>query len=256
LNGVISVTAFGPDKTAALALLDEAPASVTIPPMLRWSLVLAFLLIAPAVHASDYYSCTKKGAPSLGMTNVPDQIKYYKKKGYRCVLVMRSSRPKTARRRRNNKRNNKRSTTRYTSVPRRSTGPAGLRRTYEPLIQQAAKLYNIDANLVRAVIKVESNYHPRAISSAGAKGLMQLMPTISKELEVSDLFEPRQNIMAGTRYLRMLINQFKGNHKLVLAAYHAGPGIVSRRNAIPYKTTERYVRRVVSEWLRYRAAGL
>jgi soluble lytic murein transglycosylase-like protein len=124
------------------------------------------------------------------------------------------------------------------------------------LIQQAAKLYNIDANLVRAVIKVESNYHPRAISSAGAKGLMQLMPTISKELEVSDLFEPRQNIMAGTRYLRMLINQFKGNHKLVLAAYHAGPGIVSRRNAIPYKTTERYVRRVVSEWLRYRAAGL
>lgn len=225
--------------------------------MIRVLIIMVLFFAATNAQAQDYYQCTKKGLHN-GLTNMASKIAAYQKAGYRCRWYMGTGKSKTRQDRSPARTHKKRrsSTTRYTHTPRRSSGPAGQRQTYEPLIQHAATLYNVDPNLIRAVIKIESAYHPRAISSAGAKGLMQLMPTISGELQVTDLFDPRQNIMAGTRYLRMLINQFKGDQKLVLAAYHAGPGIVSKRMAIPYKATERYVRKVITEWLRYRAAGL
>ncbi len=138
----------------------------------------------------------------------------------------------------------------------RFPGPAGERESFEPYIQEAARRYNVPANLVRAVIKVESNFRPQAVSSAGAKGLMQLMPGTAKDMAVSDLFDPRQNILGGTRYLRVLINRFEGDIRLVLAAYHAGPGIVAQRGGIPFEATERYVRSVIKNYLVYKDTQL
>jgi len=122
---------------------------------------------------------------------------------------------------------------------------------YESLIQQWSKKYNVPADLVRAVIRVESDFHPHAVSSAGAEGLMQLMPKTAKSLGVQDSFDPSQNIRGGTQYLRKLANQFNGDARLTLAAYHAGPGAVERAGNIPYKATERYVRKVLTHYYRY-----
>jgi soluble lytic murein transglycosylase-like protein len=138
----------------------------------------------------------------------------------------------------------------------RFNGPAGERESFEVFIQEAAKRYNVPANLVRAVIKVESNFRPEAVSSAGAKGLMQLMPGTAKEMAVSDLFDARQNILGGTRYLRLLINRFEGDIRLVIAAYHAGPAAVAAKGGIPYEATERYVRSVVKNYLVYKDTQL
>jgi soluble lytic murein transglycosylase-like protein len=135
-------------------------------------------------------------------------------------------------------------------------GPAGERESFEPYIQEAAKRYNVPANLVRAVIKVESNFRPQAISAAGARGLMQLMPATAAEMAVSDLFDARQNILGGTRYLRLLINRFEGDIRLVIAAYHAGPGAVAAKNGIPFEATERYVRSVIKNYLVYKDTQL
>jgi membrane-bound lytic murein transglycosylase B len=138
----------------------------------------------------------------------------------------------------------------------RFSGPAGERESFEVYIQEAAKRYNVPANLVRAVIKVESNFRPEAVSSAGAKGLMQLMPGTAKEMAVTDLFDARQNILGGTRYLRLLINRFEGDIRLVIAAYHAGPAAVAAKGGIPYEATERYVRAVIKNYLVYKDTQL
>jgi len=108
--------------------------------------------------------------------------------------------------------------------------------------------------MIRAVIRVESDFHPHAVSSAGAEGLMQLMPGTAKSLGVTDSFDPTQNIMNGTKYLRQLANQFEGDARLILAGYHAGPGAVKRFDGIPYKATERYVRKVLTHYYRYRSS--
>lgn len=135
-------------------------------------------------------------------------------------------------------------------------------REYEKLIHEAAKEHRIPADMIRAVIRVESDFNPRAVNSAGAEGLMQLMPKTAKELGVKDSFDPRENIMGGTKYLRQLTNQFKGEARLVLAAYNAGPGAVkkclddeackTKKKGIPYAQTERYVRKVLVHYFRYK----
>jgi soluble lytic murein transglycosylase-like protein len=116
---------------------------------------------------------------------------------------------------------------------------------FDPLILKAAKKYNVDYALVKAVIKAESNFNPRAISRVGAIGLMQLMPETADFLKVSDSFHPGDNIDGGVRYLRYLLNLFNGNLPLSLAAYNAGEKAVFRYNGIPpYRETQTYVRRV------------
>lgn len=125
---------------------------------------------------------------------------------------------------------------------------------YDDFIVQAAALYQIPAELIRAVMQVESNFDPRAVSPVGAQGLMQLMPFTADRMLVTDIMDPRQNIFGGTRYLRVLANLFNGDIHLTVAAYNAGEGAVMRYGGIPpYEETRHYVVKVLENYQRYRA---
>ncbi len=118
---------------------------------------------------------------------------------------------------------------------------------FEHLITAAASKYGVSASLVRAVIQAESGYNPQAVSRAGAGGLMQLMPGTAKSLKVADRFDPGQNVDGGVRYLRFLLDTFKGDVSLALAAYNAGLSKVAKYGGIPpYEETRTYVNRVLA----------
>jgi soluble lytic murein transglycosylase-like protein len=114
-------------------------------------------------------------------------------------------------------------------------------------IDQAAARHNVDPSLVRSVVKVESNFNPNAVSRTGAMGLMQLMPATARSLNVSNPFDPQQNIDAGVRHLRKLLDSYNGDVRLSLAAYNAGAGAVARSAGVPhFRETQNYVRRITS----------
>lgn len=114
-------------------------------------------------------------------------------------------------------------------------------------IDAAAARHNVDANLVRALVKVESNFNPNAVSRKGAMGLMQLMPQTARSLNVSNPFNPEENIDAGVRHLKHLLESYGGNVQLSLAAYNAGQGAVARSSGVPrFAETQNYVRRITS----------
>ncbi len=111
----------------------------------------------------------------------------------------------------------------------------------------AARKYELPAGLLTSVIRHESNFNPRAVSSAGAQGLMQLMPATARELGVDDPFDIHQNIDGGARYLQQMLAQFDGDLRQALAAYNAGPGTVRRYGGVPpYPETRRYIRKVMA----------
>ncbi|MGH9532955.1 MAG: lytic transglycosylase domain-containing protein [Terriglobales bacterium] len=115
----------------------------------------------------------------------------------------------------------------------------------EAVIEAAAARHNVDANLVRALIKVESNFNPRALSRKGAMGLMQLMPATARSLRVANPFDPEQNVDAGVRHLKGLLENYNGDVALSLAAYNAGAGAVARSGGVPpYRETRNYVRQI------------
>lgn len=122
---------------------------------------------------------------------------------------------------------------------------------YSNYISQAAKRFNLDPHLIKAVIKVESDFCPKAVSKHGALGLMQIMPKTAEELNLKDPFCPKENIMAGSKYLKQMLDLFNGDLKLSLAAYNAGPDrIISEDNQIPGET-RRYVEKVLNYLNRY-----
>jgi len=114
-------------------------------------------------------------------------------------------------------------------------------------IEQAAARHNVDPNLVWAVVKVESNFNPNAVSRKGAMGLMQLMPATARQLKVKNPFDPEQNVDAGVRHLKQLLESYGGDVKLSLAAYNAGATAVARSSGVPrYAETQNYVRRITN----------
>ena len=118
-------------------------------------------------------------------------------------------------------------------------------RAYDDIINEAAVTYGLDPELIRAVMRAESAFNPMVVSPAGAQGLMQLMPALAAEMGVTDPFDPRQNIMAGAKYLRWLLDLNRGNIPLTLAGYNAGPTVVSKYKRVPpFKETQRYVKKI------------
>lgn len=119
--------------------------------------------------------------------------------------------------------------------------------SFDSFIRQAADLYGVSYPLLKAIIKAESDFNPRAVSKKGALGLMQIMPENIKALNISDPFDPGENIMGGARYFRAMLDRFEGHLPLSLAAYNAGPTAVERYNnqIPPYKETEEYIERVL-----------
>lgn len=120
---------------------------------------------------------------------------------------------------------------------------------YDEIIKRAAEKYNVPEKLISSIIKQESNFNPSATSSAGASGLMQLMPGTAKYLGVTNSLDPEQNIMGGTKYISQMLSQFGGNMETALAAYNAGPGAVKKYDGIPpYKETQNYVQKVMNHF--------
>ena len=121
----------------------------------------------------------------------------------------------------------------------------------EKLVREAAERHKVDPALVRAVIETESNWNPSARSQKGALGLMQLIPTTAQRFGVNDMFSPQQNVDAGVKYLKTLLERYNGNLEMALAAYNAGEGAVDRAHGVPsYRETRDYVQKVQNAYFR------
>lgn len=124
---------------------------------------------------------------------------------------------------------------------------------FHPIISRAAAQYQIDPDLVRAIIFAESGYNPTAVSKKGAMGLMQLMPGTAKAMGVEDCFDPEHNIFGGVKYFKKLFIQFDGDVKLALAAYNAGSRRVREFNGVPpFKATKHYIQKVMKHYKKYK----
>jgi soluble lytic murein transglycosylase-like protein len=133
-----------------------------------------------------------------------------------------------------------------------ASGSSGSSTTFEPVILKNARENGIDNSLLKAIIHQESGFNTHAVSSAGAQGLMQLMPTTAETLGVKNSFDPEQNIAGGSRYLKKLLNRYDQSLPKALAAYNAGPGNVDRFGGVPpFKETQHYVQNVLKTYHTY-----
>ena len=127
---------------------------------------------------------------------------------------------------------------------------AGMKAKIIGYIKNACDKYGVEEKLVHALVRQESGFNPNAVSKAGAKGLMQLMPGTARSLGVIDSFDPEQNIEGGVKYLKQMLDRYNGNKILALAAYNAGPGAVDKYSGVPpYKETQNYVKAILKNYL-------
>jgi soluble lytic murein transglycosylase-like protein len=195
----------------------------------RLALFFCLSLLAPrAVKAEIYEYVDAQGTSHF--TNLPGRGKGYK----RVIFTGRVSR------------------TLKTPAALRDRSPERYQR-YDLYLAEAARLYQLPVAFLRAVLHVESDYDPNVVSVDGAMGLMQLMPFVAEKMGVLDPFDPRQNILGGARFLRILANQWNGDLVRTVASYNAGAGAVERYKGVPpYSETRRYVNRVLSHYYAYR----
>ncbi len=202
------------------------------------------LVLLPGVASADFYVCFKGGKETWTNRLMP---------GQKCRLVMRTD-PVSSSKGSSGGSSGGTSPKQTWKPPKTATlpipAPESARPEVDSTIQEAAQRYDIPEPFIRAVIEVESNYKPRALSYKGAMGLMQLMPGTAADMGVTDPYDPYQNIMGGTRFLRILANRFNGDIPKVLAAYHAGGSSVATAEGIPYQGTDGYVRRVLDHYYR------
>jgi soluble lytic murein transglycosylase-like protein len=197
------------------------------------------LVAAPGTASADILRCTAPDG-SVHYTNVrpPGPA------GRRCQVLVRESRQGPARPNATRDR-----------VPARDRSPDRYDR-YDAYIREASRLYQLPDSFIRAVMRVESDFNFDVVSSAGAMGLMQLMPRTAMAMGVREPFDPRQNIFGGVRYLRVLANKFNGDLVLTIAAYNAGEGAVIRHRGVPpYEETRRYVQRVLTYYYAFRSSA-
>ena len=141
----------------------------------------------------------------------------------------------------------------YTLYIKERPKPAAATKKYDGIIQEASETFDLSFYLLKAIIKVESDFDSRAVSKKGALGLMQIMPQNLEAFNIREPYDPKQNIMAGARYFKSLIERFQGKLPLALAAYNAGPTIVDRyRNVPPIEETQTYVKRVMKYFYHYK----
>jgi soluble lytic murein transglycosylase-like protein len=202
----------------------------------------AVAMVAPGIAVADIYSYTDAHGV-IHFTNIKPR------RGGKWKRVVKESAVGKAAARRGG-------CTRCDTVPARDRSPERYRR-YDRYLGEASTLYRIPETLIRAVIKTESDYDPRVVSSMGARGLMQLMPAVISDMGVKNVHDPRENILGGTRLLRILANRFNGDLVLTIAAYHAGAGAVAKygNSVPPYKNTRKYLRTVLDRFYRYRDAA-
>ncbi len=192
--------------------------------------IICLLAGSGSAHADIYKYTDKKG--TVHFTNVPSSPKYQMYK----------------------KNNHGDDTDNFAKTPVYRLGTHADEKRYDRIIKPLCRKYDVDAALVKAVIKTESDFDPFAVSSKGAQGLMQLMPGTAKDLQVKNPFDPQQNLQGGISYLRQMLDIFKGNTKLALAAYNAGSTTVIncgwRIPNIP--ETRNYVQKVMYHLNRYK----
>ena len=141
-------------------------------------------------------------------------------------------------------------------VARRTLRAKRQMRVLSPLIYRQSKIHDVDESLIKAVIYTESYFNPNATSNKGASGLMQLMPATAEKYGVNDLYNPRQNIIAGIKHLKYLLSRYPYKLKFAIAAYNAGETAVDKYNGIPpYKETQGYVKKVMKHYKRFQLAS-
>ena len=196
--------------------------------------LILMLLMTCGIGSANIYSYTDKDGTTHFTNMRPTGAQKRKYKLYMKTPAQRKARPGV------------------TPIGASDRNPARYHR-YDASIQLASKTHSIPEPFIRAVIRVESDYDPRVVSIAGAQGLMQLMPATAKRMGCANAFDPHQNIMGGTRYLRHLANLFNGDMVLTIAGYHAGEGAVRKYNGVPpYTSTHGYIKKVLKFYYNYK----
>lgn len=189
-------------------------------------------LLVPSTARADLY---KYEAPDGSVL-----ITTEKKSGYKLLEIISEGSSTSKKSSKSKAKKRSASKPRPTKAARKRTNRKG-EDAFDDIIAEASEAYDVPFGFIKAVIRVESAFRPDALSHAGAQGLMQLMPRTADSLNVTDPFDPRQNIFGGAKFLRILIDRYDGDINLILAAYNAGDAAVARYEGIPYPQTRDYV---------------